>query len=33
LKTLKVEPVYPMALETFDEAADALSHFIGAAPL
>jgi len=28
MKTLKVEAVYPMALETFDEAAAALSHFI-----
>jgi len=28
MKTLKAELVYPMALETFDEAAAALSHFI-----
>jgi putative transposase len=28
MKTLKVEAVYPMAIETFEEAAAALSHFI-----
>ncbi|MDX8535923.1 IS3 family transposase [Mesorhizobium sp. VK25A] len=28
MKTLKVEAVYPMALETFDDVIDHLLHFI-----
>jgi putative transposase len=28
MKTLKVEAVYPMAFETFDDVAEQLPHFI-----